>query len=87
MIPSIELPPMDEEGKLIHITEAILQVRVKKLRSKAIFEYLIKLKKLPLEDAKFEGEEILKHPSLQMLEDKISLGGENYNVLNSSHEA
>ena len=57
--PSIVLPPLDEEGKLILILEAILDFREKRLRSCVIREYLIKWKKLPIEDATWESEEIL----------------------------
>ena len=35
-----------------------------------ILEYLVKWKELPMEDATWEGEQVLQHPSLQLLEDK-----------------
>ena len=68
--PSAVLPPLDDEGKLILIPEAILDFREKQLRSRAIREYLIKWKDLPIEDATWESEEILQHPELRLLGDK-----------------
>ena len=68
--PAVVLPPLDDEGKLILIPEAILDFREKKLRSRVIREYLIKWKNLPIEDATWESEEILQHPELRFLGDK-----------------
>ena len=65
--PFAVLPPLDDEGKLILIPEAILDFREKKLRSRVIREYLIKWKGLPIEDATWESEEILQHPELRLL--------------------
>ena len=70
VVPSAVLPPLDDEGKLILIPEAILDFREKQLRSRAIREYLIKWKDLPIEDATWESEEILQHPELRLLGDK-----------------
>ena len=67
--PSIVLPPLDDEGKLILIPEAILDFREKRLRSRVIREYLIKWKKLPTEDATWESEEILQHLELRLFGD------------------
>ena len=75
MAPSIVLPPLDDEGKLILIPEAILDFREKELRSYVIREYLIKWKDVPIEDAKWESEEILQHPELRLLEEKQFLEG------------
>lgn len=66
----MELPPLDDEGKLVLEPETILEIREKKLRHKVIREYLVKWRGLPLKDATWEKEEILAHPSLQLLEDK-----------------
>jgi len=52
----IELPELDEEGKLILELEVILEFCTKRLRSRDIIEYLIKWKKLPSEDATWEDE-------------------------------
>ena len=69
-VASPELPPLDEEGKLVLVPEGIADWRERRLRNKMVREYLIKWKNLPLEDATWEGEEILQHPSLQLLEDQ-----------------
>ena len=68
--PSTELPPLDDEGLLVLILEKILQVRERKLQNRVIREYLVKWKELPMEDATWEGDQVLQHPSLQLLEDK-----------------
>ena len=68
--PSTELPPLDDEGLLVLIPEQILQVRERKLRNRVIREYLVKWKELSMEDATREGEQVLQHPSLHLLEDK-----------------
>ena len=68
--PSIEFSPLDDEGLLVLIPERILQVRERKLWNRVIQEYLVKWKELPMEDATWEGEQVLQHPSLQLLEDK-----------------
>jgi hypothetical protein len=54
--PIEELPPLDEEGQLILIPEAVLEVREKRLRKRNIREYLIKWKDFPIEDATWENE-------------------------------
>jgi hypothetical protein len=66
---------MDEEGQLILIPKEVLETRERKLRNMSIKEYLIKWKNLPIEDATWEGEQILQHPGLQLLEDKQSQAG------------
>jgi hypothetical protein len=55
-----ELPPVDEEGRLILILEEVLEVREKQLRNRDIKEYLIKWKNLPIEDATWESEQVLQ---------------------------
>ena len=70
--PSTELPPLDDEGLLILIPKRIIQTRERKLRNRVIREYLVQWKELPPEDATWEGEHVLKHPILQLLEDKQS---------------
>jgi hypothetical protein len=72
VIISTELSPLDEEGQLILILEEVLETREHKLRNRSIQEYMIKWKNLPIEDATWEGEKILQHPGLQLLEDKQS---------------
>jgi hypothetical protein len=61
--PIEELPPMDEEGQLVLIQEEILEVREKKLRKRSIREYLVKWKNLPMEDATWEGEQLIQETS------------------------
>ncbi|XP_059069985.1 uncharacterized protein LOC131859837 [Cryptomeria japonica] len=68
--PTLELPPLDYEGKLILKPETVLNVREKRLKDKVITEYLVKWKGLPPEDATWEGIEIFEHPNLQLLEVK-----------------
>ena len=70
VVPSTVLPPLDDEGKLILVPEFILDSREKQLRRKGTREYLVKWKDLPVEDATWEGEAILQHPALRLLEDK-----------------
>jgi hypothetical protein len=48
----------------------IVDVREWRLRSRVIREYLVIWKGLPAEDATWEGEQILQHPDLKLLEDK-----------------
>ncbi|XP_059071802.1 uncharacterized protein LOC131870156 [Cryptomeria japonica] len=64
VIVSSDLPPLDEEGELVLVPEAILDVRERFLRRRTIREYLVKWKNLPVEDATWENEEILQHPGL-----------------------
>jgi hypothetical protein len=75
VVTSTELPPLDEEGQLILITEEVLETKEQKLRNMGIKEYLIKWKNISIEDATWEGERILQHPRLQLLEDKQSQVG------------
>ena len=70
VVPSVVLPPLDDEGKLILVPEAILDTRERVLRRRTIREYLVKWRNLPVEDATWENEQILQHPELKLLEDK-----------------
>ena len=72
---SSELPPLDEEGQLVLIPEEILQERERKLRNRIIRKFLVKWKDLPIEDATWEGEQVLQHLNLKLLEDKQSWAG------------
>jgi hypothetical protein len=60
---------------LVLIPEEILDVRERRLRSRVIREFLIRWRDLPVEDATWEGDQILQHPSLQLLEGKQSREG------------
>jgi len=62
-----EIPPLDEEGQLILIPEEVLEVREKRLRNMSIEEYLIKWKNLPIEDASWEGEQVLQCMDSELL--------------------
>ena len=81
--PSTELPLIDDEGLLVLIPKRILQVRERELQNKVIREYLVKWKELPMEDATWEGEQVLQHPSLQLLEDEQFQAGRT--VMSSSN--
>ena len=52
VVPSIGLPPLDVEGKLVLVPTEVIEVRERKLHSKSIKEYLIRWKifhmKMPL---------------------------------------
>ena len=62
-----ELPPTDDEGHLVLQPEAIIDVREKQLWNRTVREFLVRWKNLSDEDATWEGEKILQHPSLQLL--------------------
>ena len=47
--------------------EAIIDVRERQLQSRIVREFLVRWKNLPNEDATWESEKILQHPSLQLL--------------------
>ena len=70
VVPSAVLPPLDDEGKLILVPESIQDSREKWLHRRVIKEYLVKWKDLPVEDATWEVEVILQHPTLRLLEAK-----------------
>ena len=59
-----ELPPMDDKGHLVLQPEAIIDTRERQLRSMVVREFLVRWKNLPDEDATWENEKILQHPSL-----------------------
>ena len=50
---------LDEEGKIILEHEAITDTRVGQLRNRSISEYLIKWRKLPVEDSSWEHESFI----------------------------
>ena len=66
----IDLPPLDDEGKLILIPETILDSRERHLQRRVIRQYLVKWKDLPTEDAIWESDSILQHLALSLLVDK-----------------
>eukprot|EP00253_Pinus_taeda_P029185 PITA_29185 len=77
-----ELPPMDDEGHLVLQPEAIIDTRERQLRSRTVREFLVRWKNLPDEDATWESEKILQHPSVQLPEDKQHVSGGDYNIPN-----
>ena len=64
------IPPLDDEGQFVLISDKILRTRERRLRSRTIKEYLVQWKALPSEEATWEDEQILQHPNLALLEDK-----------------
>jgi hypothetical protein len=81
---SEEFPPLDEEGQLELVPKEVLKQREHRLRSRVIKECLVRWRGLPVEDATWEGEHILQHPSLMLLEDKQSREGRT--VMSCSQE-
>jgi hypothetical protein len=67
---SEEFPPLDEEGQLELVLEEVVKKREHNLRSRVIMECLVRWSGLLVEDATWEGEHILQHPGLMLLEDK-----------------
>jgi hypothetical protein len=58
-------PELDKEGKIILEPKAITDTRIYQLRNRSISEYLIKWRKLSVEDSTWEDEScIQKHPDL-----------------------
>ena len=70
------LPPLDEVGQLVLVSEDILELREKKLRRRSIREYLIKWKDLPIEDATWENEQVIREAGSKLLVGKQFLAGE-----------
>eukprot|EP00253_Pinus_taeda_P033316 PITA_33316 len=77
-----KLPPMDDEGHLVLQPDAIIDSRERRLQSKMVWEFLVRWKNLPDEDATWESEENLQHPSLQLLEDKQHFAKGDCNIPN-----
>ena len=75
-----DFPPLNEEGKLILEPAEILEVHEKTLQNCTVKEYLVCWRHLLLDDATWEGEHILQHSTLHLLEVKKNLGREDCNV-------
>ena len=69
-MPSAVLPPLDDEEKLVLVPEYIIDSRERHLYRRTIREYLVKWRDLLEEDATWEGEDILQHPTLRLFEGK-----------------
>ena len=67
---------MDEEGKLVLILEEVLEVQEKRFRNRSIKEYLIRWKDLPIKDASWENEQVVRETGLELLEGKQFLARE-----------
>jgi hypothetical protein len=76
IIPIKELPPLDEEGKLIFILEEVLEFCEIKLRRRSIKKYLVKWKNLSIEDASWESEHVLQETGSELLVGKQFLARE-----------
>ena len=75
------LPEIEEEGKIILEPGAVTETRTRQLWNRSILEYLIKWKKLPIEDSTWEVNNFIqKHPKLlkhlgqQFLKERGMLG-------------
>ena len=77
-----ELPPTDDEGHVVLQPEAIIDTRERQLRSRTVREFLVRWKNLSDEDATWESEKILQHPSLQLLGVKQHFSSGDYNIPN-----
>ena len=66
------------------VSKEVLEQREHRLRSRVIRECLVRWRGLPVEDATWEGEHILQHPKLMLLEDKPSREGRT--VMSHSEE-
>ena len=75
-----DLPPLNKEGKLILEPAEIIEVREKTSWNLTVKEYLVRWKHLPLDDATWEGEHILQHSSLHLVEEKKNLRLKDCNV-------
>jgi hypothetical protein len=76
IIPNEEFPPLDEEGQLVLVPGEILEFWEKKLRKRSIKENLFKWKNLPIEDATWEGEQMIQEIGPELLVGKQFIAGE-----------
>jgi len=72
-----------DEGQLVLIPEEILEVKEKKLRKRSIREYLVKWKNLPIEDATWEGKQLIHEIGPKLLMGTQFLAGETIMPPNS----
>ena len=62
--------------------EAIIDTRERQRQSRTVREFLVRWKNLPDEDATWESEKILQHPSFQLLEEKQHFAKGDCNIPN-----
>ena len=72
---SEELPPVDDEVHFVLVSKKFLHTRDRRLRNMTIKEYLVQWKGFPSEDYTWEGDKILQHLGLFLLEDKQTWKG------------
>lgn len=65
IVSSPELPPLDEEGNLVLVLDSIVVMCERRSRNRVIRENLVRWSDLLVEDATWEGEQILEHPNLR----------------------
>ena len=75
IVPSVGLPPLDVEGKLVFVPTEVIEIKERKLCNKSIRQYLVHWKGFPYEVATWEGESILQDPAQRLLEGKQSQEG------------
>ena len=80
IVPSIVLPPLDDERKVVLVLEAIIEFRERNLRRCTIREYLVKWKDLPIEDATWESEEIIAASRIEIAWGQAISRGADCNV-------
>ena len=75
VVPSADLPPLDEEGKLVLIPKAIWNTKERTLQNKVVKEYLVRWRDLLEEVATWESEQVLQKTGLRLLKDEQFQGG------------
>ena len=71
IVVTTDLLPLNEEGKLVLEPTKIIDVCEKTLWNYTLREYLVHWKHLLFDDTTWEGEQILQHPTLHLLDKQI----------------